>query len=140
MRIRTRTVTFAAALAFVAAGCGNDKCPTEPPEVSGIPTDCQAATGQAVTYPLHLCPTCNQTFSSCDVQMSGNDIFLNPTVEACTSSSSCGAGCSPNTNACTFTAPAPGDYIVSAYDAAHPSQPRTGTLHVLTGGPVSCAF
>ncbi len=143
--MRICTATLAAALAVLAAGCGNDKCPTESPEVNTL-GDCTALANQTVDYPLRLCPTCNQTPSSCEADLSGvgagsGTIFLNPTVEACTSSSSCGAGCSLNPTTCTFRAPStPGTYVVSAYDPAHPSTPKTGTLTVSGSGSTSCTL
>jgi hypothetical protein len=143
--MRIRTATLAAALAVLAAGCGNDTCPTESPEVSKLGS-CTASANQTVSFPVVLCPTCNQTLSSCEADLSSvgagsGTIFLNPVVEACTSSSSCGAGCSPSTNACTFRTPStPGNYVVSAYDAAHPNTPQIGSLEVVDGGPTSCAL
>jgi len=142
--MRIRTATFAAALAFVAAGCGNDKCPTESPQVNAL-GECTELANTTVSFPIRLCPTCNQTLSSCDADMSGvgagsGTIFLNPVVEACTSSSSCGAGCNLSTNTCTFKTPAtPGDYVVSAYDPAHPDTPRIGALHVVSSPPTFCS-
>lgn len=142
--MRICTATLAAAVAVLAAGCGNDKCPTESPEVTKLGS-CTALTNENVSFPIQLCPTCNQTLSSCEADLSGvgggsGTIFLNPTVEACTSSSSCGAGCNLNPTTCTFRAPAPGNYVVSAYDAAHPSTPRTGMLTVSASGSTSCSL
>ncbi len=145
MRIRTATFAAAAALGFLAAGCGDNKCPTESPEVRAL-GGCTALASQTVSFPISLCPTCNQTLSSCDADMSGvgagsGTIFLNPVVEACTSSSSCGAGCNVNPSTCTFRAPsATGTYVVSAYDAAHPDTPRIGSLEVISNGATSCSL
>jgi hypothetical protein len=141
--MRIRTATLAAALAVLAAGCGNDKCPTESPEVTKL-GNCTALAGDTVSYPIQLCPTCNQTLSSCEADLSdvgagSGTIFLNPTVEACTSSSSCGTGCNLNPTTCTFRAPsAAGTYTVLAHDAAHPDAPKTGTLTVTATGATSC--
>jgi len=144
--MRIRTATFAAALAFVAAGCGSDKCPTESPAVSVVPTDCQVPAGQAVTYPLRLCPTCNQTLAGCTADMSGANatggiIFLNPTVEACTNANSCPAACSASAATCTFTPPSTAagvSYDVQVYDPAS-AQTKHGTLTFVSGS-VSCAI
>ncbi len=137
MGTRTAAIAAAAAVALLAA-CGKDKCPTESPAVTKVP-DCTAAAGQAISYPVQLCPTCNQTFSSCDVQIAGSDIFLNPVVEACSGSSSCPAGCDAQPSGCSFTVPTSGGptFTVSAYDAAHPNTPQVGTLTL--GGSFSCS-
>lgn len=135
MRIRTAAV---AALALAAAAC-EDTCPTETPQVSEL-ADCTAVTGTLVSYEVRLCPTCDQVISSCDVQMSGNTIFLDPKVETCDPSNSCAPACQANPTRCNFTAPAPGIYTVQAYDPAR-NTTVSGTLDVVaTGGAASCSF
>ena len=140
MRIRNAAV---AALALAAAACNDNTCPTESPQVSAL-ADCTAGAGQLVSYEVRLCPTCNQTVSSCDVDMSdigAGNIFLDPKVETCTSSNSCPPACQANASTCNFTAPAtPGTYVVSAYDPAT-NTTQTGTLTVVPpGGSASCDF
>jgi len=145
--MRIRTASVAVAVAAFAAGCGNDTCPTESPQVSGLPADCQVLAGQtSVTYPLHLCPTCNQTLTGCTADTSaatatGGVIFLNPVVEACSSSSSCGAGCSASNATCTFTPPgnaAGVRYTVQVYDPGSATT-KSGSLTFVSGS-ASCAF
>ena len=131
-----------AALAAALAACGsNDKCPTQSPQVSGISPNCTELAGQPVSYPLRLCPTCNQSGATCIVDLSAvsaGQIFLDPTVETCSSSNSCPPSCDPNPLLCHFTAPtAPGDYTVSVFDPAA-NTTRVGTLTVIASGAESC--
>ncbi len=128
----------AAALALLAAACGDDTCPTESPQVDDL-ADCTQVTGQLVSYQLRLCPTCDQVVSSCDVEISGNTIFLDPKVETCDPSNTCPPTCQANPSTCDFTAPAPGAYVVQAYDPAT-SGTRTGTLTVNPDGLAFCNF
>ncbi len=137
-------IGLAAAAALAIAGCGSDKCPTESPGVNSVGS-CQALAGATVNFPIRLCPTCNQTLSSCDTDLSAvgsGQIFLNPVVEACTSSSSCaGAGCSPNPATCTFTAPAAAPattYTVLVFDPQIQTT-RSGSLTIVASSP-SCAL
>ncbi len=135
---------LAAAAAIAAAGCGSEKCPTENPEVSAMPASCAASPGATVGYPLKLCPTCNQTGITCDVDTSGvgvgsGTIFLDPKAEVCESSSSCPPSCSTQDTVCTFTAPsAQGSYTVSVYNPGS-GQTETAPLQVTPGGG-SCAI
>ena len=136
----TKRIAIAAIVAALAACGSNDKCPTQSPKLSEV-GNCTARPGAAVGYPLRLCPTCNQTGATCDVQMSGTDIFLNPTVEACTSGTSCGpATCDTNPFTCTFTAPAAeGTYNVTVVNGdTGATVPRT--LTVSATAPVSCSL
>jgi len=137
MRIRNAAV---AALALAAAACNDNTCPTESPQVSAL-ADCTEIAGQLVSYPVRLCPTCNQTISSCDVQISGSTIFLDPKVETCTSSNSCPPACQSSPSTCNFTAPTtPGPYTVSVYDPAT-NATLDGVLTVVApGGAESCDF
>jgi hypothetical protein len=148
MRIRSPLLAVALAGLAVAAGCGDSgkKCPTESPQVNDL-ANCSAVANTSVTYHLRLCPTCNQTLSGCDVDLSQvgttGQIFLNPLVEVCESASTCGgAGCAtPSASGCTFTAPnaAPNTtYQVIAYDPLTNTQ-RSGTLTIVAGAP-SCSF
>ncbi len=140
--MRTRSAVLAATLAAMAAataGCpSSTSCPLETPQVNALPT-CTEPPSQAVSYPVRLCPTCNQTGASCSVQRSGNDIFLDIKVEACSDSNSCGgAGCAPGPTVCNFTTPATaGTYNVTATDAGGPVN---GTLVVSTTQPASCTL
>jgi len=141
--MRNRIATAAAAAALVVACGETDKCPTETPQVSGISSSCIEVAGQPVSYPLRLCPTCNQIGAVCDVDLSAastsREIFLDPKVESCSASNSCPPACDPNPLLCTFTAPsAPGDYTVSVYDPAQ-NTTLVGTLTVIPSGAESCA-
>ncbi len=138
--MRTR-IALVAAAALAAAGCGgNDKCPTESPQVNTVGS-CEALAGTTVNFPVRLCPTCNQTLSTCDAQISGTQIFLNPTVEACSSSNSCAPGCAPNPATCSFTAPNAGAgtvYTVLVFDP-QTNTTRSGSLTIVSGSP-SCTL
>ena len=107
-RIRHAVVAFAFAGLLAAAGCA-ERCPTETPQVSELPASCTERPGEPVSFPVRLCPTCNQTGATCDVDLSAvgtsSDIFLDPRVEVCTGSATCPPACELNTLACTFTAP-----------------------------------
>jgi hypothetical protein len=149
MKLR-HVVSIAAAvttLALVATGCGTeDSCPTESPDVAAVP-NCTVRPGAAVSYPVQLCPTCNQTGAVCDVDLSAassGDIFLDPRVEACTPSSTCpgtAPACDASPLLCPFTAPTvEGDYVVTLVDASSPTAPITRTLRVSSVEPVSCAL
>jgi hypothetical protein len=131
----------AVVLAVFAGGCGSeDSCPSESPQVTDMPAACTATPGQTVSYPLQLCPTCNQTFTSCDVQMSGTDIFLNPLVEACESASSCAPGCNTRSNTCTIRLPVAAVdtvFTVSVFDPA--SGTMSAPLTIVAASPV-CAI
>src|SRR5512139_3304904 len=114
----TKRIAVAAVAAALAACGTNDKCPTQSPKLSEV-GNCTVRPSATVSYPLRLCPTCNQTGATCAVDLSAvstsGDIFLDPTVEACSSSTSCGpATCETNPFTCTFTAPAAeGSYTVT---------------------------
>src|SRR5512132_979112 len=98
--MRTRDAVVAAAVAFVAAGCGEDTCPTETPQVSQV-ADCTVRPGAAVSYPVQLCPTCNVDLSA----VGAGAIFLDPKVEVCSQGNTCPPTCEAAAFACTFTAP-----------------------------------
>ncbi len=143
-----KTPQALAALAFVAAGslvigCGGDSgCPTETPRIDAIQS-CTAQPGATVSVRLRLCPTCNLTGITCEVDLSGvassGTIFLDPVAERCEGTSSCPPACSNNEAVCTFTAPSTSDtYTLQAFDPAT-NQVRTALLDVGTG-PVACAF
>ncbi len=128
----------AAALAALATGCGDTKCATDVPQVDAMASGCTAVVNQPVNYPLRLCPACNLSIVSCDVQISGDQIFLNPTAEACESASSCSTSCALQPTSCTFTPTAAGQYTVTVYDPA--SGPKTQTLNVVSSDSPSCAL
>jgi hypothetical protein len=95
-------------------------------------------TGQLVSYPVRLCPTCNQFGATCEVTISGNDIFLDTKVEACDDSSTCGGpACQVNATTCDFTAPAIGDYNVIAPNGLTGGTTE-GRLTVIASGPEFC--
>ena len=131
-----------ALVAAFAAGCGGGSCPTETPRIDAIQS-CTAQPGQSVTVQLRLCPTCNLSGISCEVDTSNvgsaGVIQLDPVAQRCESSSSCGTlACSQNEAPCTFTAPsAPGTYTLRAFDPSSNSF-RDGTLDV--GGAYACSF
>jgi hypothetical protein len=130
------------AVAGFAAGCGGGSCPTETPEIQKIQS-CTAQPGQTVSVHLQLCPTCNLSNISCEVDMSGASsgiIQLDPVAQRCESSTSCNTApsCSPGA-VCTFTAPSTsGPYTLQAFDPVR-NAVVTAQLDVGTG-PVACAF
>jgi hypothetical protein len=145
MRTSTRNAVGAAAVALAVAGCngGTSSCPTEPPRVEALSAGCTERANETVSYPLRLCPTCNQIGAACEPDLSAvgagtGDIFLNVTVETCESSTSCGPSCDPNPFACTFIAPqTPGVYTVTIFDGTGGT--LSGALEVISAGPESCA-
>jgi hypothetical protein len=139
--MKMRSAVMLAVLAAVAAGlagCPSSSCPLETPQVNALPT-CTEPPSTAISYPVRLCPTCNQSGATCAVQMSGSEIFLDLKVEACSDASSCGgAGCTAGPTTCSFTTPATaGTYTVTATDAGGTVE---GTLVVSPTGPASCAL
>lgn len=146
--MRTGKATALAAAAALAAfgglaGCG-EKCNTEPVAKVEDAEDCTAAPGTPVTVRVQLCPTCNQTGATCDVDVQGNAIQLDAVVEACEDVTSCPTqepSCQVAPLACQFTAPsAPGTYDVVAYDAQTNRLVTYATLNVVPGAAYSCAF
>lgn len=140
--MRKPFVIAAVAVGLVATGCNEDKCPTESPQVSALAQSCTQRAGEPVTYPVRLCPTCNQTGATCDVDMSavGNGsgaIFLDPKVEACDVANSCPPACELNAINCTFTAPAPGEYTILAFDPTT-NATKESTLVVVASGAEFC--
>jgi hypothetical protein len=133
------------ALAGGLSGCGN-KCNTEPVAKVDQAQNCTAAPGATVTIGVRLCPTCNQTGATCDVdtsQASSGIIQLDPIVEACEDVTSCQSSqpaCQNNPLGCTFQAPmTPDIYQVRVYDPQSNTFPTVATLTV-GSGPASCAF
>jgi hypothetical protein len=145
--MKLRNVVSVAAVALVAAGCGNeDSCPTESPQIDALAAGCIERAGEPVNFPVRLCPTCNQTDAVCDVDLSAvragsGEIFLDPRVEACTPSSSCsGASCQVSPLTCAFAAPAtPGTYTVIVFDPST-NQTRQSDLVVIPSGAESCVL
>lgn len=137
-----RWVIALAIVAGVGVGCGGGSCPTETPRIDAIQS-CTAQPGQSVTVQLRLCPTCNLTGISCDVDTSNAQsaglIQLDPVASRCESATSCGTlACSQNEAPCTFTAPStPGTYTLRAYDPATNGF-KFGALEV--GGAYACNF
>ncbi len=137
MKLR-KAVVVAAALA--AAACSSEKCPTETPGVNTVSASCTVLSGSTVNYPIKLCPTCNLTNVTCEVDLSAvgqGQIFLDPKAEACSDSSSCPPSCSFSNDTCAFTAPAVGNYTVTAYDPGTGTY-KTGQLNVVPSGSPSC--
>jgi hypothetical protein len=131
------SILAVAALAAAGAGCG-EKCATKAPDVQAMATGCTAVAGQPITYPVRVCPACNLTSVTCtDVQISGNQIFLNPTAEECADPSSCSTSCALQPASCTFTVPTSGTYTVTVYDPAT-GDPLSQTLTVVDAGSPSC--
>ncbi len=131
------SVALAAVLGL--PGC-DEKCPTEAPGVERVQS-CTYPPGATVTMQVRVCEKCNQAGTSCQVDIQGSTIQLDPVSEACEDSSSCPPGCSLTPNvSCTFTAPTtPGEYTVIAYDPGT-STTREGTLTIVAGASPSCAF
>jgi hypothetical protein len=135
------------AVAAGLQGCG-EQCKTEPVAKVDEAESCTAAPGTPVTIGVRLCPTCNQTGASCDVdtsQASSSGIIqLDPIVEACQDVTSC-ANPSPSCQSaplpCQFTAPTePGPYSIRAYDSSTNSFETVATLTVEPGAAYACAF
>lgn len=146
MRMGNATA-LAAAAALAAfgglAGCG-EKCNTEPVARVEAAESCTAAPGTPVTVRVQLCPTCNQTGATCDVDVQGDAIQLDPVVEACEDVTTCPTqepSCQVAPLPCRFTAPAePGAYQVVAYDAQTNRLVRYATLNVVPGAAAFCDF
>lgn len=131
--------------ALVASGCGTS-CPTETPAKIEAIGSCTAKPGDTVSVPVRLCPTCNQSGATCQVDThaagSSGLIQLDPTVEACENVSTCSSPtpqCQTNPLTCTFTAPAAGNYTLLVLDQSS-NQTIQGTLVVDPGQTPSCAF
>jgi hypothetical protein len=140
MRIRNAACTIAAACAVLgAAGCA-EKCPTESPNVEAIQS-CTVPPGATVSMKVRVCEKCNQTATTCQVDIQGTIIQLDPVSEACSDSSGCPPSCSPDPNiTCTFSAPTVEDtYDVFAFDPSTGGN-RTGQLVVMASATPSCAF
>jgi hypothetical protein len=130
----------AAALALGLAGC-DDKCPTESPKIESVQS-CTVRPGAPVTMNVRVCEKCNQSATTCQVDVQGTPptFQLDPVSEACTDSNGCPPGCSLTPNVgCTFTAPmAEGDYDVIVFNPA--GGQVNGILTVSATDPVACAF
>jgi hypothetical protein len=145
-----RIQALAAAAALVAlgglAGCG-EKCNTEPVARVDDAQSCTVSPGAPVTVGVRLCPTCNQTGATCDVdvsQVSSGIIQIDPIVEACEDVTSCPSptpSCQVAPLPCSFTAPTTPDvYDIRVYDTATNTFPTVATLTVAPGAAASCAF
>jgi predicted small lipoprotein YifL len=138
--MRNRHVACVVAAALLGlAGCA-EKCPTESPGVDAVQS-CTVRPGASVSMRVRVCERCNQTATTCQVDIQGGTIQLDPVSEACTDSAGCPPGCNLDPNiTCTFTAPATeGTYDVLVYD------PNTNTtlpaqLVVSSTLPFSCTF
>ena len=105
-------IAAAALLALAAglSGCG-EKCNTEPVAKVEEAMSCTATPGARVTLGVRLCPTCNQTGATCEVDTSQAEsgiIQLDPIVEACEDVTSCASpapACEVNALPCSFDAP-----------------------------------
>jgi hypothetical protein len=145
MSIRSALVASLAASALLASGCG-DTCPTETPARVEAIGSCTAAPGGTVSVPVRLCPTCNQTGATCEVdtsQASTGFIQLDPIVEACEAVTSCAAPtptCQANPLTCTLRAPAAeGDYTLLVFDQSR-NRSIQGTLTVSSTSSASCSL
>ena len=147
--MRMRSAVMVAGLAAVGAGltgCPSDSCPMESPQVSATPGSCIEVAGQPVSYPVRLCPTCNQAGATCvpDLSAAGTtrDIYLDIKVEACSSTSSCGGtACQLNATTCNFTAPTvPDTYRVIVFDGLTETTMTSDLVVVSPGTPESCAL
>jgi len=125
MTLRQLAVALGTAGAAVS-GCGTTAdCPVESPDVVSVPT-CSLAAGEPVTVQFPICTRCNQTAPTCRVDLSqvgSGYVQLDPLAQACDPGNSCPlpscgiGGADRQTVACTFTAPAAGDYQLVVYDA-----------------------
>lgn len=105
-----------ATLPLALAACDN-KCPTTNPKVQtgGVPACTGGSAIQAgaqTTIRIGVCPRCDESYDQCNVTMPAGDniIQLDPLVQVCEPSNSCGTEAC-NLVTCTFTAPAtPGTY------------------------------
>jgi len=144
--MRIRTAAVAAALAFVAAGCGNDKnCNEQTPPISGVPS-CGAVANTPVTVPLHVCPRCDQGTPTCTVDMSqvaSHAIELVPLSPVCDANSSCPivdpSSCSFAPVNCTFTAPSTTGSYTLVVITPEGTQVPGKTLDVVASTPASCS-
>ncbi|MFT3915292.1 MAG: hypothetical protein QM704_14585 [Anaeromyxobacteraceae bacterium] len=133
-------VLAAAAAALTLAACG-DKCPTESPNIDKVPS-CTYPPGATASVTIRVCEKCNQSATTCQVDIQGNTIQLDPMSEACSDASSCsGASCNINPNiTCSFQVPAAtGTYTLLVYDPGTAST-KQGTLTVQQDAVASCAF
>jgi hypothetical protein len=148
MKLRRVVALTACAAAVVLSACG-DTCPTESPAKVDQIQSCTARPGDPVTVRVRLCPTCNQTGATCDVDTSQaaatGFIQLDPTVEACENVTSCPSiapACQAPAEAmtCTFTAPSNEDvYTLLVFDPSTNGD-ITATLTVDSSAAPSCAF
>jgi hypothetical protein len=146
MKLRRVIAIGACAAAVGLSACG-EKCPTETVAKVDEVQSCTVAPGSAVNVGLRLCPTCNQSGATCEVDDSAaatsGIIQLDPTVEACEQVSSCPTPtpmCEAAPLQCPVRAPAePGSYDLMVYDAATNQFRQMGTLTV-AAGPSSCTF
>lgn len=137
----------AAAVGLSACGEITGGCPTEAVAKVDAVESCTVAPGTVVDVGVRLCPTCNQSGATCEVDDSAavesGIIQLDPTVEACEQVSSCPTPtpmCEAAPLECPVRAPAaPGSYDLMVYDAATNQFRQMGTLTV-AAGPSSCAF
>jgi hypothetical protein len=114
-----------AALPFAMSGCGGSDCPSATPPLKQLPSACPSmAAAATVTVNLHVCPRCDQSSPSCRVDLGGvassSIIQLDPLALVCSADSSCPivdpASCPAQALACTFTAPAAGNYNLLVVD------------------------
>lgn len=144
MRVFRAVLVAAVAAGVVALGGCEEQCALESPEVQGLPSSCTEVAGQPVSYPVRLCPTCNQTAATCVPDLSAvatsGEIYLDVKVEACVDSTSCAPGCAPGPLVCSFTAPAtPDTYRIITFDGLT-GQTVEADLLVVASGPESCAL
>ncbi len=142
--MRTRSAVLIGTVAAVAgalAGCPSS-CPLETPQVSNVPANgCTVNAGQPITYEVRLCPSCNLSSATCEPQMSGNSIFLDVKMEACSGGSSCPVppACDANATPCSFTVATAGSYNVIIPDGQGGTYTRTLDV-VPAGAATSCAL
>ena len=129
-------LTLAAALAFLAAGCGSSSDCTLTPELARAPTSCMLPPLTAVVVNVRWC-NCGAA-TVCKVTDEGSGIFeLEPQVN------SCDASCPANPNncpfdsvQCTFQSPDSGNnyhlYVISGQSYADVPMTVTG------GAPSTC--
>ena len=138
------------AAALLLAGCGSevsdalsgDSCQTAPAAVQAQGSSCTLAPGTTVTVLARpACQTCKDTRPSCNVEVLGTDIELNPVFRQCSEQQSCASeGCGFEPIQCVFTTP---NNASGQFRFAYPTQSGSvayRNVNVAQGGGSSCTL